>query len=403
MIEAKPYRMKNNVMHYAWGARNEEAFIPKLLGEPVEADKPYAELWLGAHDKASSQLLIGNAWKSLNTLIQEYPKEMLGDRVLSRFGPRLPFLLKILSAGDALSIQTHPNKEQAEQLHQKDPIHYPDDNHKPEISIALEPFTALVGFQTYTNLVEMFETYPEIAGLIEQNFLKSFLESSFEKQSDHLHKVYQNLMETKPERLSEAVNLLAKRIENSFRKSEKDFLFLNLLENYGDQDVGLFTLYFLNLIHLNSGEGVYLKAGIPHAYVKGNIIECMANSDNVVRAGLTPKYKDVETLVNILTYDMHEMDLLGQPVQTNEIKYAPAVDAFEVTKYQIDCGKSVQLSRNIGPGILLLTKGEVILQFGENQNQKIQAGESFFIPAILQDYRINGMGKISQLFQANVP
>lgn len=403
MIEAKPYRMKNRVMHYAWGARNAEAFIPKLLGEAIESDKPYAELWLGAHDKAPSLIQINDTWQPLNTLIQQHPEEMAGEKVLSRFGKKLPFLLKVLSAGEALSIQTHPNKAQAEQLHGKDPEHYPDDNHKPEISIALEPFAAMVGFQSHPNLVKMFNAYPEIAGLIDDSLLKSFLNSGSEKQSEHLQSVYQNLMETDPERLAKAVNTLAGRLEASSQKSEQDMFFLDLLPKYGSQDVGLFTIYFLNLVHLEPGEAMYLKAGIPHAYVKGNIIECMANSDNVVRAGLTPKFKDVETLVRILTWEMHDMELLGESVRANEIKYAPDVDAFEVYKYRIGNGQSVQISQNEGPAILLLIEGEVSLQFGENQSQVIHAGESFFIPACLLEYHVEGLNERSLLFRAIVP
>ena len=150
-FETRPFRLLNKIQHYAWGARNEQAFIAKLLQLEVEKDKPYAELWMGTHPNAPSAVEINDQEKiPLDRFIKQFPKEVLGQKVIERFGVQLPFLFKVLSAGEALSIQAHPNKEQAAMLHQRDPEHYPDDNHKPEIAIALDQLTALVGFRPLT-------------------------------------------------------------------------------------------------------------------------------------------------------------------------------------------------------------------------------------------------------------
>ena len=135
-IQPQPYKLFNKVQNYDWGTKNEDAFIPKFLGVKPEKDLPYGELWIGAHPKAPSEIEIEGIKYSLNWVIDNFPEEVLGKDVANIFGGKLPFLLKVLSAAQALSIQLHPNKKQAEILHAKDPINYPDDNHKPEIAIA---------------------------------------------------------------------------------------------------------------------------------------------------------------------------------------------------------------------------------------------------------------------------
>ena len=142
----RPFKLISKIQYYDWGTKNAAAFIPSFLGIPAEKDRPYAELWIGAHPTAPSEILLNGQPVPLDKAIESAPREILGEDVARRFGGKLPFLLKVLSAGAPLSIQTHPNKEQAHRLHAKDPAHYPDDNHKPEIAIALDGLTAIAGF-----------------------------------------------------------------------------------------------------------------------------------------------------------------------------------------------------------------------------------------------------------------
>ena len=172
-FKIRPYILKNTIQHYTWGTKNNNAFIPRLLDLDIknEPDKPYAELWIGIHPKAPSLVEYNQDAIPLNQLISKYPKEILGSNCADKFDNQLPFLLKVLSAGEALSIQAHPNKGQAEMLHAKDQKNYPDKNHKPEIAIALDSLTALVGFRAYEEWVEVLHEYPEMKQILRKDFL----------------------------------------------------------------------------------------------------------------------------------------------------------------------------------------------------------------------------------------
>ncbi len=404
MLEAKPYLLKNQIMNYAWGTKNKAAFIPHLLGLPVEPDTPYAELWMGAHPRAPSVLETLSA--DLFQLIQKVPELVLGSDCLKRFGSRFPYLFKVLSAGEALSIQAHPDKKQAEQLHAKDPDHYPDDNHKPEIAIALSSLTALVGFRSFTDLIQMLEDYHEISGFIGDEYIQAFKACKTEaEQRQHLKSVYSMFM-TKalkdPLEYQKAVLALSERLDSRTRSSETDILFRELMQKYGPEDVGLFALYFLNFVHLQSGEAVFLKAGIPHAYVKGNILECMANSDNVVRAGLTPKFKDVETLTDILTYEMSGISLYKTYGSEKEILYNPPVDDFAVKQIYREPDEDYTVENNSSPNILLVTQGQIEIMWGSDSALKMKQGNAVFIPPQLKKYRIQSDNSSAQCFIACV-
>ena len=159
-FEAKLYQLKNTIQHYAWGSKNADAFIPHLLGIEVENNKPYAELWIGTHPKAPSIVVDSGNKILLNKFIELYPTEILGEATARQFNNRLPFLFKVLRAAEALSIQTHPNKIQAEELHRLDPVNYPDDNHKPEIAISIDELTCLLGLRSFFVINSGFTDYP---------------------------------------------------------------------------------------------------------------------------------------------------------------------------------------------------------------------------------------------------
>ncbi|KAA3663047.1 MAG: mannose-6-phosphate isomerase, class I, partial [Calditrichaeota bacterium] len=296
-IEAKPYLMHNAVQNYAWGTSGETAFIPKLLGRKAETDVPYAELWMGAHPKAPSQIEIDGEYYALDKLAASHSEAIIGDANAKKFGG-FPFLFKVLAAGESLSIQAHPNKKQAEALHSRDAEHYPDDNHKPEIAIAISPFQALAGFKSLTDLSVTFAVYPEIAEFLGETMVQEIhanKDASPEKQKLALKSMYSHYMqksESNAQELITAIDALQLRLQGKMAPFPADALFLEMRMKYPGADVGLFSIYLLNLLSLQPGEALFMEAGIPHAYVNGNIIECMSNSDNVVRAGLTPKFQD---------------------------------------------------------------------------------------------------------------
>ena len=300
-------------------------------GEP---NKPYAELWIGAHPKAPSEIEIDGTRIPLNKVIEDYPTECLGEYVRQKFSGTFPFLLKILSAAHALSIQTHPNKVQAQQLHAKDPKNYPDDNHKPEIAIALDALVALVGFQPVYSIKKHLEYLPELDELVGQGLVDEIVKSEEPLMLENLIKqLYRLIMQRADDEecMAACIAKIRKRLTEKEFRSPEELQFLEQYELYGT-DVGLFSFFFFNLVHVQHGQAIFTGAGVPHAYIKGNIIECMANSDNVVRAGLTKKFKDVETLLNIIQYDFAECPVLHAEAGTDEVTYRTAARSLKFAR-----------------------------------------------------------------------
>ncbi len=216
VFEIKPYRLINKIQHYAWGTKNEQAFIPKLLSRHPEPNVPYAELWMGSHPNAPSEVETAQGRQSLIEFISAHPVEILGRRVARQFFNQLPFLFKVLSAGEVLSIQAHPNKEQAVALHQRDPKHYPDANHKPEIAIALDHLVALAGFCSEKEIKETLHRYSEIRTFIGDAPVDRFLKSSGEKKNEAFKDLFTVLMEKgedKPQSLENASAALQSRLQ----------------------------------------------------------------------------------------------------------------------------------------------------------------------------------------------
>ena len=410
-LQPRPYLLKNKIQHYAWGTRGKHAFIPKLLGEQGSGDTPYAELWMGTHPNAPSEVFLNGSYVPLGKLISQYPVEILGKEIKKKFSGKLPFLFKVLSAGEALSIQAHPDKKQAVLLHAKDADHYPDDNHKPEIAIALTSLIALVGFKPFPEIRQNLRNYPEISNFIGTNIIEKFedIKQPSAQEVRYLVKLmYSSLMNksiTDNEKLTRAIEQLENRLEKSNRFiKEEEKLFLDLKGKYGI-DAGLFSIFLLNLIHLEEGQGIFLAAGVPHAYLKGNIVECMANSDNVVRAGLTSKFKDIKTLVKILTYDTNPVSILKLNSDKYQTIYNIPVQEFQVSRYKISADqKIIEKSKN-RPNVLLIIDGNISISWDsemESMQENFYKGQAIFIPAILDEFRIKSLSPVT-MFKVDIP
>lgn len=374
MIEPKPYKLINEILHYDWGTKNENAFIPKLLGIEPEKDLPYAELWIGAHPKAPSKIEINDNVFKLDEVIRNYPAEILGEKVIRKFGKSLPFLLKILSCEKALSIQAHPDKMLAKTLHAKDPINYPDDNHKPEIAIAVDYLKAIVGLKPLNVFKEVINKYPALYDLADIKVIP---------HNEVIKKYYSELMRLPVDKLEKVIIQIRDQIQKTKIKSAEEIIFLEQFENYGF-DVGLISILLFNYLELKEGEGIYTGAGIPHAYIKGNIIECMANSDNVVRAGLTPKYKDIDTLLEMMEYNKECPQIIA-PVSDKKIYKTYAVE-FELALERLAANKYVNyVSNSIRIGIVL--DGRLSIRFNYSA-YNFKKGDALLIPAILNEFII---------------
>ncbi|TFK93123.1 RmlC-like cupin, partial [Polyporus arcularius HHB13444] len=287
----------------------------KLPGFTLDENAPYAELWMGTHHSSPSRLLDSPSQEKLSDYLAAHP-ELLGSRVIERFRSEgaaegnLPFLFKILAIEKALSIQTHPDKEMALRLHKERPDVYKDANHKPEMALALTPFQAMCGFLPLARIADYIVDTPEFAALIPQAIREQFLSvaSSDDPTGPAEKKALKDLF-TAVMTAQEAVfkpeleKLVARYQSGGAKASEKEVVDLVLrLNSQFPGDIGVFCAFILNHLVLKPGEAIFLAAGEPHAYVSGDIAECMATSDNVIRAGLTPKLRDVPNLVAGLTY-----------------------------------------------------------------------------------------------------
>jgi len=395
-FKAQPYKLINSIQHYAWGSKGSEAFIPTLMGVAAEKDMPYAELWMGAHPKASSQVVLDGQEVPLNELIQRYPREILGASVADVFNNQLPFLFKVLSADHALSIQAHPNKAQARLLHAQSPELYPDENHKPEIAIALNQFSACIGFRSITEINQILINYPEITSFIGENVQPL-------SSSDDLRQLFSRLMQRatdNAEALTNTLMCLKERLTaGTAPRTAHEELFLALHKQYGD-DIGLFVIFFLNLINLEPGEGVFLHAGVPHAYLKGTIIECMANSDNVVRAGLTPKHKDVTTLIDLLTYEYGPIEILKGDCDQHGCTYQTPAPEYEVNRISLSSEEVVQKT-STSVELLLVIEGIITVTW-QQQSMSFERGNVVLIPAALEQYQFYSKTN-AKVFRVLVP
>lgn len=403
----RPYKLFNKIQHYEWGTRDGEAFIPKFLGQQARPDTPYAELWIGAHPKAPSEIEIEGSRFPLDKIIDQHRIECLGRYVSEKFSGRLPFLLKVLSAAHALSIQTHPDKEQAVRLHASHPDHYPDDNHKPEIAIALDGLTALVGFKPAEKIADTLRAVPEIGEFAGQRIFNNVVSpASEDARESAVKELYKDIMRNggEKERLSSCIRKIRERLTKKVPRTAEEIQFLNQYELFGD-DVGLLSFFFFNLIELKPGQAIFTGAGIPHAYIQGNIVECMANSDNVVRAGLTNKFKDVETLLDIMRYEFSDCTIMNSEQKQDEVVYDAGAEEFRLTHVHKGGGFKRACRSNDRPSVCLITGGEAEIVWslaGAEHLKRISKGESFFIPAFLEEFRISSSSGVDY-FTVDIP
>ncbi|KAK5171591.1 Mannose-6-phosphate isomerase [Oleoguttula sp. CCFEE 6159] len=354
--------------------------------------------------------------RSLLDLVQDN-KALMSTEISERYGDKLPFLFKVLSIRKALSIQAHPDKKLAEQLHKKDPEHYPDDNHKPEMTIAITPFDGLCGFRPLAEIAHFLASVPSFRKLVGEEQAKNFESTvkgqetssdkqTMEKNKKALQEAFSSLMNADKDDIASAAKELIKSAKSEGEKfaggggpsnngQELADLMVRLDSQF-PQDLGLFVSFFLNYVKLEIGEAMFLKADDIHAYLSGDIMECMASSDNVVRAGFTPKFKDVKTLTSMLTYSyapiseqkMHPVDY--PYVKLNQTAYScssaatlydPPIEEFSVVKTELKkVGARATFEPVQGPSIVICTNGEGSISVGPKK-EDMKAGFVYFVGA----------------------
>ena len=294
------------------------------------------------------------------------------------FGNDLPFLLKVLSVAKALSIQAHPDKQLAEKLHEEKPHMYKDANHKPEMALAVTEFEAMSGFISEPK--EALEKCPELKLLT--GIRLEEMDAMKEDKKAQMKYLFTKVMLAEKEEVAKHVRALVKRLKEEEGKGgndddERDRLALRLNGQYPD-DVGVMCAYLLNYIKLQPGEAVYMAANEPHAYLDGECVEVMATSDNVVRAGLTPKARDTEILCDMLTYKLGKPEVLtGDVIDKNTKRYSPPFDEFELEVISCSKNETAELTVSQGPSILLVKNGKGTL----NDDVRIEKGSVVFANA----------------------
>ncbi len=391
-------KLSNPVQHYSWGTTD---FIPGFLGLENKDKKPFAELWMGDHIRGTSSVIIENEKIPVTDFIKTDPENILGRDTVLSFGKSLPFLFKILSAGSPLSIQAHPNKKQAEEGFKREnergiPLdafnrNYRDSNHKPEILCALTPFTAMCGFRESGEIDNLFS----ITG---SDLYKEYLKNSLVSHKDNALRVfftkYMNLDKVSISRLIKEIIRWA-RNDNSSEAG----LISEFYEIYGD-DPGVLAPLFLNVFELQPGEALYQGPGELHAYVRGTGIELMANSDNVLRGGMTSKNVDTGELLNILSFNGGKPKILNAIQESPCIyKYTTEVNEFILKKIIPVNGCPAHVQNRVSVEIFLCTKGKGSIR-SDKELVYFSRGDSYIIPAAIPSYTVEGEG---ECFIASVP
>lgn len=386
------YKLEAVIQNYAWGSKT---LLPSILGR-IESEEPQAELWLGAHPKAPAIVQTEEGSIQLNKFISSD-----SDRVLGKFSnyKQLPFLMKILTAATPLSIQSHPNLWQAKEGFEMENIlripldannrNYKDNNHKPELICALTEFEAMCGFRLVKEIADLFR-YINLGDYFE--FLKSFLDNP---NQETLKIIFDRLMNSDKQIIAKAVKtLLQDMTYKPARNESEDFAFnwIKRLNQFYPGDVGVFAPLLLNTVKLQPGEALYLGAGELHAYLKGAGVEIMANSDNVLRGGLTPKHIDVPELLKTLTFNCGKEEIIyPTPNNSFEKTYQTPADEFELSR--IELADSSYKLKPEGAEIVFCLHGEFELKTQNDEILILKKGESAFISGETKSYSLQGTGK----------
>ncbi|MFE1382950.1 mannose-6-phosphate isomerase, class I [Streptomyces sp. NPDC058740] len=364
----------NTVQPYDWGSRT---LLPELMGVPPTG-APQAELWMGAHPAAPSRALRDGVPVPLDRVVAGDPEGELGAGTVRRFGPRLPFLLKLLAAEAPLSVQVHPDLAQAQAGFAREnalgiPLgaphrNYRDDQHKPEMIVALTPFRGLCGFRSPENAADLLDSlrvpalrpYIETLRVLpERQALAEVFRAFLRPPTGLLHAVAQGLAAGAGQAFTIAYDRIARAHPG---------------------DPGLLSALMLRYVELGPGEALFLGAGVPHAYLSGLGVEIMASSDNVLRCGLTSKHIDVEELTRVVRFDAPPARVLTPREEGDEETYPAPVDDFRLSRYLLRVGEPRRRVGLDAPQILLCTNGTTTVS-SAGERLGMGPGQAVYVPA----------------------
>jgi mannose-6-phosphate isomerase len=394
----KAYKLQGKHRHYDWGGTQ---FIPALMGVENPNNEPYAEYWMGVHPAAVAEITTEQGVVLLDKMLADEGKMLLGEKTLANFGA-LPYLYKVLDVANMLSIQAHPNKQNAVLGYEKEDAagidlnaavrNYKDKNHKPEVMVALSEFWLLHGFLA----PELLEA--RLKEILQFNSLQAHFKGG---DYEALYCFFMQLSAEDADYILKPLMLDAVRSvkSGSVDKSHPHWWANKYYEGHVPEkniDKGIFSIYILNIVQVAKYEGVFQGAGLLHAYLEGQNIELMANSDNVLRGGLTTKHVDVNELIQQVKFiPTYPNVLKGEALNENEIAYPCPVPDFGLTKIALTKGETYTIHTS-GLEMLLLYQGDIQLE-----DILLKAGKVAMLPAgqsvVLTAY------SDSVLFKAFVP
>jgi mannose-6-phosphate isomerase len=385
--------MQNRVQAYAWGSYTA---LAALRGEPAPSAVPEAELWMGAHALAPSKLVTDGTERSLVELVAERPAALLGPAVERAFGT-LPFLLKVLAAREPLSLQAHPSAEQARSGFAREqaaglPLSaptrsYKDPHHKPELIVALTPFSALCGFRDTRQTARLFESLgirrlAPVTHALATEPPAAALRALFDLVTTSAPTVRQDLA---------TETLAACRSPRAvLPEFAREVAWGVRIGDLYPSDPGIVLALALNLLVLAPGEGVYLPAGNLHAYLEGTGVEIMASSDNVLRGGLTPKHVDATELARVLDFQAGPAALVPTERVGQELHYRTPSPEFALSRFDVTNDRA-HVGAVHGPEIVLVTSGELDVH-RDDETVRLRSGTSVFIAATAGAYTLSGTG-----------
>jgi mannose-6-phosphate isomerase len=381
------FKMVNKIQDYEWGTQD---YIAELIGLEKKDDKPWAELWMSSHEKAPSYL--PELDMTLDKAIQANPHYFLSKEIAEKYNMKLPYLFKVLSSSKALSIQAHPNLDQAKTGYKKEnelaialgdyKRNYKDDNHKPELICALTDFHAMCGFRPsweIINYLSMLDLPP-----LFDNF------SEFKRLGDSASwaKLFNEILRVSGDKKQAILERVRKNL-SSLTDDYTNTWIAKLLDSYPN-DIGAISPLFLNTFMLKPGQAIFLEAGLLHAYLQGSGIEIMANSDNVLRGGLTPKNIDVDELTSILKWDMKKADIQNYPSEQELINYEIPISEFSLRKLNLHGNYKLV---NGKPTMLLLVSGNLVVK-SASEILRVEKGESIFLTGQAKDVELSGQALV---------
>lgn len=397
--------LKNPVQKYAWGSGTA---LQSLLGWPEPWKEPAAELWMGAHPKAPSEVEVDGAWRSLIDVIAADPVSVLGADAAKQFSNRLPFLFKVLAADRPLSIQVHPDMRQARDGFAREnqrsiPFdapnrNYKDAGHKPECLCAVTRFEAMKGFRAPKDILKLMEQVFRKTPFKELDPLRKA------PNSQGLKRFFTSLMTMDEARQAQVVH---EAVEGTKRIAGEDRAFHWLLELNREYpgDGGVLSPLYLNLVDLSPGDAIYVPAGELHAYLSGVGMEIMASSDNVLRGGLTPKHIDIPELLSIVNFTATPV-LTQRPLVDDDFEriYETPAAEFQLSEIALNGNERFLSRKERSVEILICMAGEgQIEELESGQTLPLSKGVSVIVPSAVPQYAVSGAitlykGALSQTF-----